>query len=239
MRWATVGSGDQKGARDLLGRQAADQAQRQCDARLGGKQRMAGCKDEPQQVVADVVVERGIEVRRRTFSLGLDLATELGVLAFDQLLAAQPIDGAMFRGGHQPGARLVGNARLGPLLECGDEGVLRQLLGNTDVTHEARQAGDEPCLLDPPDRVDGAMCIDGRHGHRSQHLRPTAASPRRRHFFPISSTNLRWCSTASLAPKSSSSKICRISMSLSSFMGLGQRLIHSIASCFDFTCRTQ
>src|SRR5262245_55025236 len=59
------------------------------------------------------------------------------------------------------------------------------------------------------------------------------------YFFPICSLSLRWCSTASLAPKSSSSKICRISISLSSLCGLGQRLIHSIASAFDFTWMIQ
>ncbi len=57
--------GDQEGARDLVGGQAADQAQRQGHARLGGEHRMAGGEDEAQQVVADVVVERGIEVGLR------------------------------------------------------------------------------------------------------------------------------------------------------------------------------
>ena len=56
----------QEGARDLLGRQAAEQAQRERDARLGREHRMAGREDEAQQVVADVivrVVERGVEIR--------------------------------------------------------------------------------------------------------------------------------------------------------------------------------
>ena len=40
-------------------------------------------------------------------------------------------------------------------------------------------------------------------------------------------------------PKSSASKTCRISISQSSLCGLGQRLTHSIASSFDFTCHSQ
>ena len=56
--------GDEEGARDLVGRQAAEQAQRQRDARLGREHRVAGGEDEAQQVVADVVVERRVEVGR-------------------------------------------------------------------------------------------------------------------------------------------------------------------------------
>ena len=69
--------GDEEGARDLLGRQAAEQAQRERDARLGREHRMAGGEDQAQQVVADVVVERGVEIRRGLLLLGLELAAEL------------------------------------------------------------------------------------------------------------------------------------------------------------------
>src|SRR5262245_24551072 len=41
------------------------------------------------------------------------------------------------------------------------------------------------------------------------------------------------------APKSSASNIWRISTSVSSLWGLGQRLTHSIASSLDFTCHSQ
>src|SRR5438132_4284500 len=46
-------------------------------------------------------------------------------------------------------------------------------------------------------------------------------------------------SGVSSAPKSSASNIWRISTSVSSLWGLGQRLTHSIASSFDFTCHSQ
>ena len=65
----------------------------------------------------------------------------------------------MLRGGHEPGARVVRDARLRPLLERGDQRVLRELFGQADVAHDPRQAGDEPGRLDPPDRVDRAMGV--------------------------------------------------------------------------------
>src|SRR4051794_19493085 len=82
----------------------------------------------------------------------------------------------MLRGGHEPGARVVRNARLRPLLERGDESILGKILGKTDVAHDPRQTGDEPGRLDPPDRVDRAMGIGSRHDYRSHHLRSPAAS---------------------------------------------------------------
>ena len=107
---------------------------------------------------------------------GLDLAAESLVLAFEQLVAAQVVDGAMLRGGHEPGARVVRDADCRPLLERGDEGILREFLGKTDVAHDPRETGDDPSRLDPPDRVDRAMCIGSRHGYRSHHVRSFSAS---------------------------------------------------------------
>ena len=169
---------DEERARDLVGRQTAEQAERERDARLGREDRMAGREHEAQQVVADVVVDGGVEVRRGHLLLGLELATELLVLALEPLASAQEVDRAMLRGGHEPGARVVRDARLRPLLERGDERILREVLGETDVAHDPREAGDEPGGLDPPDRVDRAMGIGSRHGHRLDHLRSASARPR-------------------------------------------------------------
>src|ERR1043166_2670421 len=124
---------------------------------------MTGGEDQAQQVVADVIVQRGVEVRHGQLLLDLELATELLVLALEHLASTQPVDRAILRGGHEPGARVVRNARLRPLLQCGDECVLRELLGKTDVSHDPRQAGDDPRRLDPPNRVDRAMGIGSRH----------------------------------------------------------------------------
>src|SRR5208282_1016307 len=53
----------------------------------------------------------------------------------------------------------------------------------------------------------------------------------------LSSRSLR--SGVSSAPKSSSSKTCRISISDSPSCGLGQRLTHSTASSIDLSCHSQ
>src|SRR6267154_2290092 len=137
---------------------------------------MAGYEYEAQEVVANIIVDRGFEISHRHLLLDLDLAAEFLVLALEPLVSAQEIDCAMLRGGHQPGARVVRDTRFWPLLECGDEGVLRQLLGMADVTYDPRETRDDPGGLDPPDRVNRAMCIGSRHGYRSHHLYPASAS---------------------------------------------------------------
>ena len=55
--------GQQEGPGDLLGGQAADHPQRQRGARLARQQRMAGGEDQPQHLVADVVVQGGVRDR--------------------------------------------------------------------------------------------------------------------------------------------------------------------------------
>src|SRR2546428_1435915 len=66
----------EKGARDFLGGQAAHQAKRERNARFRGKNRMTGDEHETQQIVADIVVIRGVEIRHSHFLLGLELSTE-------------------------------------------------------------------------------------------------------------------------------------------------------------------
>src|SRR6266581_7038516 len=159
--------GDEEGARDLVGRQAAEQAQRERGARLGREHRMAGDEHEAQEVVADVVVhaidQGGFVVRRRHLLLELHLAGQLFVLALEELVAAEVIERAVLGGGHEPGARVVRNARPGPGLERGEEGVLRELLGEADVAHHPREAGDHFGRLYLPDRVDRGMSRGSRH----------------------------------------------------------------------------
>src|SRR4051812_23610731 len=79
------------------------------------------------------------------------------------------IDCAMFASSHKPGSGIVRNARLWPLLEGGYQGILREVLSKAYIPHNPSQASDEPRRLDPPDRVNGAMNVDGRHLHRSHH----------------------------------------------------------------------
>jgi hypothetical protein len=126
-------------------------------------------RHQAEQVVAEMVVGCGVQVRL------VGLAREAGVAGKRlQLLrvaglAAQGVDRTLLGGGHEPGARVVRHARRRPLLERDHERVLRQLLGQADVAHHPGEPGDDPGRLDPPDRFDRAMRIDGRHGEPSNH----------------------------------------------------------------------
>src|SRR2546430_15720597 len=69
----------------------------------------------------------------------------------------------MLRGGHEPGARIVRDARLGPALERADERILRQVLGKADVAGDPGEPGDQPGGRDAPHRLDCAMSVGLRH----------------------------------------------------------------------------
>ncbi len=124
---------------------------------------MTGYEHEAQKVVADVVIDCGFEVRHGHLP-GLELATEFLVLAVEQRSPAQQVDRTMLGGAHQPRTRLVRDSRFRPLFERGNEGVVREVLGETDIAHDPGETGDEPGPFDPKDRVDCAMCIGSRHG---------------------------------------------------------------------------
>ena len=122
--------GHQKGARDLVGGEAAEQAQRERDARLGGEHRMAGDEDQPQQVVADVVVQRPLEIGHGASSLRRrQFAAELFVLALEQLVAPQLVDARDASRSPSARRRDCPGCPTRPLLQRGDQRVLRQLLG--------------------------------------------------------------------------------------------------------------
>ena len=104
-----------------------------------------------------------LHVRLGQFFVDRGLASQLLGLALEGGLAAHQVDRAAPADGHEPGARIVRNARLRPLLERRDERVLCQVLGQADVADDPRQAGDEARRLDPPDGLDRAVGIGG-HG---------------------------------------------------------------------------
>jgi hypothetical protein len=148
----------QESARDLVGRKSAQEAQRQRDPRLARQHGVAGHEDQAQEVIADVVVETVDDPLHRLGSFALVLRVErvpqLLVLARQQRPAPQVVDRVVLGRRHQPCARVVGHARGRPLLESCDQRVLRQLLGDADVAHHAREPGDQPRRFDAPDRVD-------------------------------------------------------------------------------------
>ena len=105
---------------------------------------MTGDEHEAQQVVADVVAHGGIHHRIDRLLCGLQCAAELGLLALEERSPAQCVDRPTFRDGHQPGAWVLRYARVRPLLQRGDEGVLREVFGQPDVAHDPGDPGDHP-----------------------------------------------------------------------------------------------
>ena len=74
-------------------------------------------------------------------------------LAREGLVAPDQVDAAPLGGGHQPRARVARHPVARPLLQRGDQRVLRQLLGHPYVVHQPGQSGDQPRRLDPPHRL--------------------------------------------------------------------------------------
>jgi hypothetical protein len=116
-------------------------------------------EDEPEEVVVERVVDGGLRGL-----LDLRQATDLLDLALVDVRPAHPVDAAMLGRGHEPGARVIRDARLRPLLEGGDERLLSEVLGEADVTHEARGARDQARGLDSPHGLDRASDVGLGHG---------------------------------------------------------------------------
>ena len=77
-------------------------------------------------MVSSIAVSRS---RARSARFSAISAGEFGVFAFEEGVAAEEIDGAVFGGGDEPGAGVFGNSGLRPLFECGEEGFLGEVFG--------------------------------------------------------------------------------------------------------------
>ncbi|ESZ21577.1 hypothetical protein X737_05400 [Mesorhizobium sp. L48C026A00] len=121
--------------------------------------------DEPKQFIAYVVVQGRVEVGHGLLLL-LHIPGDNVVLALEHPAAAQMIQGPALGGRHQPGAGFFRNACGGPPLKGGQQGFLRQILGQRHIAQHPRQTGDQPGLLDPPHGEDRAMGVGDRHGRR-------------------------------------------------------------------------
>jgi len=108
--------------------------------------------------------------------------TELLVFALDPLGSPKRVDRTMLRGGHEPGARVVRNARLGPLLERGKERVLREVFSETDIAHYPGKSCYQLRGFDSPDCIDRAMGVGGRHDLQSHQLRALVQGPKTRRY---------------------------------------------------------
>jgi hypothetical protein len=112
---------------------------------------MAGDEDQPQQVVADVVIDvrfrERLRVRFHVASYFLKFLLVAGA-------AADQVDGPVLRGRHQPGAGPVRDALHGPLFQRDHQGILGEFLGRAHIPGDPGQRRDEAGRLDPPDRLD-------------------------------------------------------------------------------------
>src|SRR5205085_963729 len=81
------------------------------------------------------------------------------VLRLAPLLAADPVDRAVARGGGEPAAGVGRYAGLRPLLQCGLERLARRLLGDVDVTEAADERGDQAAVLLAEDPLDGRRSV--------------------------------------------------------------------------------
>jgi hypothetical protein len=124
---------------------------------------VAGNKNEPQEIVAHVVVQSFVNIGNDGALAGIQIAAHIGVLAIEHPVAAEVIDGPMLGGSHEPGARIVRDTRLWPLFEGGNQSVLREFFGHPDITHDTREAGDEARGFDPPDGVNCTVSVGSRH----------------------------------------------------------------------------
>ncbi len=119
---------------------------------------MAGDEHQPQQVVVDpALVQDVVELGGGPVRRGFQLAAEQVQLAGQPFVPADPVDGPVPGGQHEPAAGVGRDAVGGPLLQGGDQGVLRQFLGQPDVPEQPGQARDDPGRLQPPHRLDRAM----------------------------------------------------------------------------------
>jgi len=151
------GLGEEIGAGDLVGSEAAEEAEGEGDPGFRRENGMAGDEDEAEEVVADGVVDGGVDVVGGELVGAFELIAELLVFPVEELVAPEEVDGAIFGGGHEPSCWIVGDSGLGPALEGGNQGVLGEVFGEADVADYAGEGGDELCRLDTPDGIDGTL----------------------------------------------------------------------------------
>ena len=86
---------------------------------------------------AEVVVHGRFDRLDRAVGRFVQRPRDLLVLALAHFVAPKGVDGVPFGGGHQPGARIGWNAGPRPFGQGNHQRVLRQLLGEIDVPHDA------------------------------------------------------------------------------------------------------
>lgn len=140
---------------------------------------MAAGEDQPQQVVADIVVREALGVvALHVGSVQRQFDAEFILLARVQLALADVVDAAVPSRGHQPGGRVVRHALARPALQRGEEYVLRQFLGSVDVAGDACQPRQQLWRFHPPQGIEAAMEVIGFHPADDTIASPRHASTR-------------------------------------------------------------
>src|SRR5437773_6351158 len=135
--------GDEKGRRDLLGRESANLAQRHGDLCIGIQCRVTAGENEAKAVIYHVVVlDLGSLLRYIEFTGGFGPAL------------AQPADRTEASRRNQPGPRAGRYAFYRPALDRRRERILKRLLGEIEVAEETNQSGQNAAGFGPVDRLD-------------------------------------------------------------------------------------
>src|SRR5207248_514712 len=145
--------GDQERARDLVGRQTAEQSQGERDARLWREGRVTTGEDEAQPIVmhgSRLHVGFGVVVR------GRDRRYLPEQLSFARL-TPQTIDGPLAGGGRDPATGIGRQAIRRPPAQRDGERLLDRVFGNVDVAENADQGGDRPARVLAKDLADGRL----------------------------------------------------------------------------------
>ena len=140
----------EEGVRDLLGREAADLAQRQATWASGGKAGWQQVKISRRRSssTSSLVPRRGV-VR-----VGVEPLGELPQRRVEPGAPAQAVDGLEAAGRDEPRAGIGGHAVARPLLDGGREGLVKRLLGQIEVAEEADQGGEDAARLGAVDGLD-------------------------------------------------------------------------------------
>ena len=175
MRCASVGAGVRNALRDLLGRQAADLAQRQRDLRVGRQRRMAAGEDQPEPIVLDALrhrptpsgssaaISRAPRPHRRA-------ASKRARRRRPSIALNRPADTSQARG-------LAGTPSRGHCSRAAAERVVQRFLGDIEVAEQPNQGRQDAARLRAVDGVHRFVDMVRRgHDLRSKHRVACGAS---------------------------------------------------------------
>src|SRR6516165_11191917 len=140
------GLSDEKRARDLLGRQAAESAQRQGNLRLAIERGMAAREDQPQAVIGDPKI-RIVQYDRVLIRPNRGFLLQLRLFFAPRALTPPRVDQLPVCGSGYPGSWIVGNAARRPITQRRGESLLHRLLGAIEGAAQPDQAGNDPAVF--------------------------------------------------------------------------------------------